>query len=492
MSDSIPRGIEYRETSADYFKKRELKRHAGVFSLWAFAIGLVISGNYFGWNFGLVSGGFGGMIVGVLAGFILYGTLSFCIAEMSAAIPHTGGAYSFGRTAMGPWGGFITGLAESIAYIGAGATVVVGIGGYSASIASNAFGVDLPQPLWWAIWFAIFLTVNIAGIEQAYGFAIAMAIGSTLVLVIFWVGAIPHFDLANVLSVPVSESGNQWFPGGIQGAIFALPFAAWMFFGVESLPLSAEEVREPQRTIPKALLLSMITLGAMGLLTVFFASGTSPGAYEVGMSEEPLAAGFNTIFGGIGGPLLALMALIGLITSFHGVIFTYGRNIYSLSRAGYYPTALSLTHGKRKTPYMGLIVGTVIAYGVALILHYSSAAVVGAALLSMSVFGGVIVLLMEAIAFIRLRIIMPDIERPYKNPLGIPGAMVTIVLAALVGLALFWNVDNRPGVIGTAIVYAIALGYFGLVGRKRLVLSSVEEFANENRSKAAATTEINA
>ena len=93
----------------DYFQKRQLKRFAGVFHLWALGVGAVISGDFFGWNYGLTAGGFGGLLVATLCITLMYVGLCFSIAEMAAAMPHTGGAYSFARTAMGPWGGYLTG-----------------------------------------------------------------------------------------------------------------------------------------------------------------------------------------------------------------------------------------------------------------------------------------------------------------------------------------------------------------------------------------------
>ena len=109
--------IEYQDVDADYFEKRGLKRYARVWSLWALGVGAVISGDFFGWNFGLVAGGFGGLTVTTVIITVMYVGLCCSIAEMSPALPHTGGAYSFGRSAMGPWGGFITGLGETMEYV---------------------------------------------------------------------------------------------------------------------------------------------------------------------------------------------------------------------------------------------------------------------------------------------------------------------------------------------------------------------------------------
>ena len=95
--------VTYREAGQDYFEKRTLRRHAGVWSLWALGVAAVIAGDFFCWNFGLASG-FGGLLVATLFITVMYYGLCYSIAEMSPALPHTGGAYSFARSAMGPWG----------------------------------------------------------------------------------------------------------------------------------------------------------------------------------------------------------------------------------------------------------------------------------------------------------------------------------------------------------------------------------------------------
>src|SRR5947208_14608703 len=97
---------DYTKADDAYFEQRTLRRHARALHLWALGIAAVISGDFFGWNFGLTAGGFGGMLL-ALAIMTMYGGLCFSIPEMSPALPHTGGAYSFARTAMGPWGGYI-------------------------------------------------------------------------------------------------------------------------------------------------------------------------------------------------------------------------------------------------------------------------------------------------------------------------------------------------------------------------------------------------
>ncbi len=87
--------VKYKKMDPSYFESRELKRHAGVWSLWALGVGAVISGHFSGWNLGLASGGWGGMFIATILVAIMYIGLTQSVAEMSPALPHTGGAYSF-------------------------------------------------------------------------------------------------------------------------------------------------------------------------------------------------------------------------------------------------------------------------------------------------------------------------------------------------------------------------------------------------------------
>ena len=94
----------YVKVTPAYFERRGLQRYAGIWSLWALGVGAVISGHFSGWNLGLAAGGWGGMLIagGIMA--VMFLALSFCIAEMSAALPFNGGSYPFARFALGPSG----------------------------------------------------------------------------------------------------------------------------------------------------------------------------------------------------------------------------------------------------------------------------------------------------------------------------------------------------------------------------------------------------
>ena len=473
-----PRSVRYDEVDPGYFERRRLRRHARVGSLWALGVGAVISGDFFGWNFGLGAGGFGGMLVATLVITVLYLCLCVGIAEMASLLPHTGGAYSFARSAMGPWGAYVTGLAENMEYILTPAVIVVGIGGYLGAI----FGTpDAAAPLWWLAAYAVFVGLNVAGVEITFRFAVVITLIALAILVGFWLGAIPHFDLARfALDVPPEPGESEWLPFGPPGVLAALPFAIWFYLGIEELPLAAEEAHAPERDIPRGLLLGLATLVVCSFATLVLSAGMPPGAATLAGSDEPLFAGFVTITGGgIGARALALLAVAGLVASFHTIIFAYGRQIYSLSRAGYFPRWLSLTHGSRHTPHVALVVGAALGYAVAVAIHFLGPEhPVGAVLLNMAVFGAVISYALQMLSFVLLRRGLPHLTRPFRSPLGIPGALVALAISVVTLVGLFASDPvYRRVVIGAAVWYALGLGWFGLVGRHRLVLSPEESFA---------------
>jgi ethanolamine permease len=481
MSEQRRGGVTYTRADDEYFEARGLKRFAGVWSLWALGVGAVISGDFFGWNFGLLAGGFGGLLVATAIVAVMYIGLCFSIAELSPALPHTGGAYSFGRTAMGPWGGFITGVAESIEYILTPAVIVVGIGGYVGSIVETTFGLSLPAPVWWALFYAVFVGINIAGVELTFRLTVAVTILALAVLVVFWIGAFPRFSWEHALNVVPDPGHSVWFPKGISGVTASLPFAIWFYLAIEQLPLAAEESHDPKRDMPRGLLWGIATLIVASLLTLFLNAGIAPGAAVVGASDQPLLLAFQTIFGeGTSSTLLSLAAVAGLVASFHAIIYAYGRNIYSLSRAGYFPLWMSVTHPTRKTPHVALIVGALAGYVVALAIEYGGEwfgdVPVGAVLLNMAVFGAVIAYVMQMIAYVRIKAIV-GLERPYLSPLGRSGAVVAGAIAALTLVFLFVNDEYRPGIYGVALWFAGSLLYFALYARHRLILSPEEEFA---------------
>jgi ethanolamine permease len=492
MSTDSSGGVSYKQVGADYFANRGLKRYAKVWSLWALGVGAVISGHYSGWNFGLANG-WGSMFVALFIIAAMYWGLIFSLAEMSPALPHTGAAYSFARSAMGPWGGMFTGLAESIEYILTPAVIVYFIGSYMSAIFET--GPQF-QPVWWLVSYIVFLALNLIGVELSFRVSVFVTVAALLILAVFWVSALPAVDFerwalnvgvgADGAKVELAEGGGSWFPFGWKGVLATLPFAVWLFLAIEQLPLAAEESADPKKDMPKGLILGMLTLMVSALLITFLNSSIGKadgmhGSFTLSTSGEPLLDGFRVLYGTGAAKTLAFLAVIGLIASFHTIIYAYGRQIYSLARAGYYLPFMSLTNA-RKIPHMALFAGTLLGFATMMILWFvlgseKGGAIIGSTLLNMAVFGAMISYAMQGLSFIVLRQKMPNIIRPYRSPLGVPGAAVTIVVALV---TLWYQLQDpvyRVAVYYVAAFYALGILYFALYGRNQLILSPEEEFA---------------
>src|SRR5215213_9855238 len=120
--------------------------------------------------------------------------------------------------------------------------------------------------------------------------------------------------------------------------------------------------------MPKGIILAMLTLIVAAFLVLWLncsvpvsrevtdpatnVTTTLTGAFAIASSGEPLLDGFRAIYKSDIAKVLSLIAVLGLIASFHSIIFAKGRQIFSLSRAGYFPRWLSITHGTYKTPHI--------------------------------------------------------------------------------------------------------------------------------------------
>ena len=243
-------GITYTTVDESYFEARRLKRHARVWSLWALGVGAVISGHYSGWNLGL-SNGFGSMFFATIIIAIMYLGLTFSIAEMSPALPHTGGAYSFARTSMGPWAGYITGIAENIEFVLTPAVIVFFIGSYLSAIFETAPAF---QPVYWILCYALFVGLNIVGVELSFKVTVGVTVAALAVLAFFYVSVLlsGQFDFSRwALNIgpdgaELPNGNGAFLPFGFGSILASLPFAVWLFLAIEQLPLAAEESHDPQ------------------------------------------------------------------------------------------------------------------------------------------------------------------------------------------------------------------------------------------------------
>src|SRR5437762_3507681 len=266
--------VAYEEAGPQYFAKRLLKRHAAFWSLWSLGVAAVISGDFYGWNLGLSAGGFGGLLIATIFIAAMYYGLCFSIAEMSPALPHTGGAYSFARSAIGPWGGFITGLAENMEYVITPA-VVVGAMGFLMHDITKAL-LNLTSEPWWnspVTWFIVsyivFVGINIIGIVATMRFTVLINIVALGILAFFFISVLVSgkMDLSLLFNIKPDAGQSSFLPHRLAGIFPAIPFAIWFYLAIEELPLAAEETHDSKLDIPRATLGGLTTLRFTRALT---------------------------------------------------------------------------------------------------------------------------------------------------------------------------------------------------------------------------------
>lgn len=336
----------------DYLERRTLRRgSAGWLLLTGLGVAYVVSGDFSGWNIGLAQGGFGGLAIATALMGAMYACLVFSLAELSAILPTAGGGYGFARRALGTWGGFLTGTAILIEYILAPAAISIFIGDYVESL--HLFGLTSGWPVYLAC-FAIFIGIHLWGVGEALRFSLVVTAVAVLALIVFALGAFTEFDPSHLddIAVDTTAAGSSsWLPLGLLGIWAAFPFGMWFFLGVEGVPLAAEEAKDPVRSMPRALSISMGILVLLALLT-FLASTGARGADAIKDAGNPLVVALD------GNPGLSWLktfvnyaGLAGLVASFFSLIYAGSRQLFALSRAGYLP--LPLPHLEAQGPVPG-------------------------------------------------------------------------------------------------------------------------------------------
>ncbi|MFH5207732.1 ethanolamine permease [Antrihabitans spumae] len=457
-------GTESHDEAGDYLAKRTLKKGtAGWLLLAGLGVSYVISGDYAGWNNGLAEGGFGGLMIAAIVIAAMYLAMVLGMAELSSALPAAGGGYTFARRALGPWGGFATGTAILIEYAIAPAAIATFIGSYVESL--DLFGITDGWWIYLAV-YAIFIGIHLTGAGEALKAMFVITAIALVGLLVFAVASIGLFESGNLTDIPATDAvgASSFLPFGFFGIWAAVPFAIWFFLAVEGVPLAAEEARDPEKNVPKGIIIAMLVLLITAAAVLLLATGAL-GAGALSVSGNPLveALGDGTV-----AKVVNYIGLAGLVASFFSIMYAYSRQTFALSRAGYLPKNLSVTNS-RKAPTLALVVPGVIGFVLSLTGE-------GAMLLNMAVFGAAVSYVLMMVSHIVLRVREPEMPRPYRTPGGIVTTGFALVIAAAAVVATF--LVDPVAALWTFVAFGAFMAYFGLYSRHHLVANSPdEEFA---------------
>ncbi|MBD9517158.1 ethanolamine permease [Pseudomonas sp. PDM22] len=412
----------------------QLKPTLGTLHLWGIAVGLVISGEYFGWSYGWGVAGTLGFLVTTLLVATMYTCFIFSFTELTTAIPHAGGPFAYSRRAFGEKGGLVAGLATLIEFVFAPPAIAMAIGAY--------LNVQFPSldPKHAAVGaYLIFMTLNILGVSIAATFELIVTVLAVAELLVFMGVVAPGFSFSNF--VLNGWAGSDSFGGAAIGGIFAaIPFAIWFFLAIEGAAMAAEEAKDPKRTIPKAYVSGILTLVVLAIGVMLFAGGAGDWKALSGIND-PLPQAMKMVVGENSGWLhmLVWIGLFGLVASFHGIILGYSRQFFALARAGYLPRGLARL-SRFQTPHRAIIAGGLV--GIAAIYSDGLIALQGmsltAAMITMSVFGAIVMYIMSMLSLFKLRRSEPDLERSFRAP-GFPVVPgIALALAVLCLAAMVW------------------------------------------------------
>jgi len=438
-----------------------LKSSLNGWHLWGLAVGLVISGEYFGWSYGWAQAGTLGFLVTSILIAIMYTTFIFSFTELTTAIPHAGGPFAYARRAFGPKMAFVAGYATLIEFVFAPPAIAMAIGAY---LNVQFPGVD---PKLFAVGaYVIFVGLNIIGVHIAATFELFVTILAIVELLVFMGVVSPGFSMTNFVANGWAGQ-SEFTSAAIPGMIAAIPFAIWFFLAIEGVAMAAEEAKDPKTTIPKAYIAGILTLVVLAIGVMVFAGGAGDWK-ALSNINDPLPQAMKMIVGENSGWLhmLVWIGLFGLVASFHGIILGYSRQIFALSRAGYMPKFFGEVNEKYKTPHRAIIAGAVV--GVAAILSDDlqfNGMTLTANLITMAVFGAIVMYIVSMLSLFALRKNEPNLARPFKAFAYPLFPMIALVLASISLLTMIYY--NQQLSIVFFVLMALAFVYFSMTQHHR-------------------------
>jgi APA family basic amino acid/polyamine antiporter len=409
------------------------------------------------------------LLVWVVGGLLsLFGALTY--AELAAALPHAGGEYVYLREAYGPFWSFVYGWTSfTVAKSGSIATLATAFAYYLGNFfppldqilirlpwrigpgwepLAISYGQVLAIALILVLGLINYYGVKLGGRIQAHVTALKVGIILTLTLAtaIWGAGSAEHFRS----TVPAA--------GGLAGWVAALVAALWAYDGWNNVNMVSGEVLEPQRNIPRALI-----LGTLGVLVLYLAANLAYffvlSAPEVAASDRVAAAAARKFLGPAGGGAVALAAMISIFAALNGSILSGSRVPFAMARDGYFAAAVSRIHPRHHTPHVSILLLCLWAALLTLSGRYEE-------LYTYVIFASWILYGMTAASVFVLRRKRPDLPRPYRT-FGYPLLPALFVLAAGFLVAVTLVHSPRESGLGLLVV-GLGCPWFLYWKRRRL------------------------
>ena len=437
--------------------EHSLKRALSALDLTVYGIGVIIGTGIFVLT-GTAAKQYAGPAVALsfAAAGVVCALAALCYAEFASTVPVAGSAYTFSYAALGEFPAWLIGW-DLILELALGAAVVaVGWSGYIQTLLSD-IGIHIPTPIgggtdsqWGlnlpaAVLVLVMTALLVVGVKQSARFtAVIVAIKVGIVLLVIFAGlffikgANYHPFIPPSAKTASSGSGASqpliqhmgFAPGafGVMGIFTAAAVVFFAFIGFDVVATAAEEVKKPQRDLPRGILASLAVCTVLYVSVTLVVTGMQK--YSLLSEKAPLADAFNATGGHWLSGFISAGAVAGLTSVTLLLLMGQSRVFFAMSRDGLLPPAFSRVHPRFKTPYRStILLGSVVAVFAAVIPLKALAELVN--------IGTLAAFILVSLGVIILRHTRPDLPRAFRTP-GVPLVPILAILSCL------WLMLNLP------------------------------------------------
>ena len=469
------------ESGAD-LEGHGLKRTIGPFQLVCFGVGAIVgTGIFVGLSDTVAEAGPAVIVSFVLAALTCIFT-AFSFAELGGAIPVSGSSYSYAYAALGERTAFLVGWCLLLEYGVSVSAVAIGWGQYLNELLDNTVGWQIPASLADApghggvvnvpaiVVMLLAAVLLVRGVRESARATAAMAVVKIGILVLFCAVAFTAFDSGHL---------SPFTPEGIGGIGAGASLAFFSFIGFDAISTAGEEVKNPRRNIPLAILVTIGVVTLIYCLVSVAALGAMPWE-QVGGKPAALSLIVDHATGSsFGSTVIAVGAVVAIASVVLAVMYGQTRILMSMSRDGLIPKVFERVSPKTSTPVANTWIATAV-------FAVPAAVVPLDVVLDMSVIGTLAIMAVVNICVIALRRSRPGLARRFRVPL--------YPVAPLLGIAFsLYLMYGLPLVTWIQFAVFVALGalVYALYGRRRsrLALSSPAE-ARESQDSPRAPARV--
>ena len=423
----------------------ELKRHMGLFQLTMYGVGLILGAGIYV-LIGEAAGFAGDAVwIAMILGSIVALFAGFSYAELSSVFPKAAAEYVFIKNAFkNNFFAFLIGWLTAVTSIITAATVALGFGGYFAEF------VDLPIIISAMGLLVVLSVVNFIGIRESAWtntiFTIIEASGLILIIVI-------GFTFSSPEPVNYTES-----PSGFTGIVLAFVLIFFAFIGFEDMANVAEEVKKPKKTLPRAIILSVIIAGILYIL-VSLAVVRVVNWEELSNSAAPIALVAQRGLCSEAHILLSAIALFSITNTVLITLIAGSRIFYGMAKEKVFPSILEKIHFKTKTPWIAIIVIMITSIAFTFVGDIVIVA-------NITVFAIVITFAAINLAVIVLRYTEPDIERKFKVPINIGKFPILPLFGLIISVYMAFQFEIEVVLVGVGII-GIGVVFYLLYNKRK-------------------------